>query len=1250
MKWVTATDLNNWATTVGARYALSELVSSLVRATARNQAAFRFPTGDSAQLPGYDGLLEAEECLPYIPGGLSVWEFGTSEDARAKANKDYRKRTESPGAIRPEATAFVFVTPRSFPESRQWEQGRLSEGKWRGVKLIDGVALEDWLERCPAVALSFAQAIGKLPQAGVQDVAEFWAHYAGRTNPPLTEEVLLAGRSDQGRALLESLSSGTEQAVVIRADSRDEALAFALAVLRKAPQDLAEYLNSRTVVVEDTNTARLLAHSGHLILGLQSVSAQISSALLQGGNIVIVPQGNDASRQRATLTLSRPTRYEFAEALTTMGLDQERAERLARECGRSVTVLQRRIAAIDYPDPDWVRDGNAQQILIPALLAGSWDAKSDADRKILERLSRLAYEDFDRGLRAYVNIESPPIECIGNVWTLVAPVDSFALLVRFAVQQDLELLRAAAIEVFSEIDPRLDMPPKERPYAAIHGKTMKHSTWLREGMAGTLLLISVLGEHLDFLAAAGAQAYVNELIAALPELQNNYRLLASLEAQLPLLMEAAPDPLLNALEHLLEGDGQAIAGIFQESDLLWPSSIHTHLLWALEVLAWDPGYLNRVTLILGKLARLDPGGRLLSRPINSLRAIYLPWLPSTNAPLVARMRTLDRLIAAEPEVGWKLLVGLLPKHSDMADHPVHTPRWREFGASEKEVLTQVILESSYDAIVSRAIDSLGFDAERWKAILNDMGQFTEDERARVYEELLEFARHAPAEHKAVVWEELRTLLREHRRFSSATWALPAQDLDRLGQVLEELTPEDLVQQSLWLFEQYHPDVPIEEGEDDFEAANRFRAQALARIISAEGSQGVLRLARKSRFPAMVGATAGAILETGPLDDLLDQAWLEDQKLKEFATGLAARASSIRGAEWVRHVVSRATGEQWEPERIVAVLLGFSDERATWNIVESFSFEVERMYWERRNDWPRNTSREDLEFVAVKYAELGRAMQALDTLFDRIKSLSSRSLIALLDKALVEVNAREELPQSFGWLRDTFKELSRRNDIDFMDLARREYQWLPLLEHHGDVAALHKLLQESPEFFVEAICDVYRAHSEPKRDEEISEVKRARAQNSYRLLRSWKSLPGSQAGEILESGVLREWILKVRSLAAELDRATVADIHIGQLLAYAPSDTADGAWPHRIIRDVLEELDAPDIEQGIRTEQFNKRGASRKAVFEGGDQERALASQVRSWAAICSAWPRTRKLLEAIADSWERMAKGEDDRAELDKGR
>jgi hypothetical protein len=87
MQWVTAPQLAYWAeTTLASRHDLSRLVADLVRASAKNIAAYRFPTGDSSELPGYDGTLEAERVPPYVPGGKSVWEFGTGDDPQEKAS------------------------------------------------------------------------------------------------------------------------------------------------------------------------------------------------------------------------------------------------------------------------------------------------------------------------------------------------------------------------------------------------------------------------------------------------------------------------------------------------------------------------------------------------------------------------------------------------------------------------------------------------------------------------------------------------------------------------------------------------------------------------------------------------------------------------------------------------------------------------------------------------------------------------------------------------------------------------------------------------------------------------------------------------------------------------------------------------------------------------------------------------------------------------------------------------------------
>jgi hypothetical protein len=99
----------------------------LVRASAKNIAAYRFPTGDSSELPGYDGILEAEAVPPWVPGGKSVWEFGTGDDPQDKATSDFNKRKKNPDVdVVPAETTFVFVTARVWhDESRaRWIEAR----------------------------------------------------------------------------------------------------------------------------------------------------------------------------------------------------------------------------------------------------------------------------------------------------------------------------------------------------------------------------------------------------------------------------------------------------------------------------------------------------------------------------------------------------------------------------------------------------------------------------------------------------------------------------------------------------------------------------------------------------------------------------------------------------------------------------------------------------------------------------------------------------------------------------------------------------------------------------------------------------------------------------------------------------------------------------------------------------------------------------------------------------------------------
>jgi hypothetical protein len=385
MKWMEARHLTSWAERIDARIRLSEIIAKLVRASAAGISAFRFPTGDSAQIPGYDGLLTAipaEVYREFLPEGDSVWEFGTTTDYYTKANEDYTKRTESGDSVNISQTTFVFVTPhvwsRNNPTLPEWVAQKRGEQRWKDVRVLDAVGLENWLELCPGVAGTVAREIvGTLPITGALSTDEFWKEYSSQFQPSLREDVLLAGRKEQSQSMIQMLM-GAGQVHRWQGDSLAEVLALMVASIRKSEPEARKFLEARTLLIESKDAARQLAGSSHLIFAVKGEAVDLAG-MLSENHPVIVPLGRDSLRSADATRLKRPSTFEMAEALKTMGFTEEQSQRTARECDRSVTILARRIPSAVAKLPSWHQD----QALVPALLAGAWDSASSADRAVV---------------------------------------------------------------------------------------------------------------------------------------------------------------------------------------------------------------------------------------------------------------------------------------------------------------------------------------------------------------------------------------------------------------------------------------------------------------------------------------------------------------------------------------------------------------------------------------------------------------------------------------------------------------------------------------------------------------------------------------------------------------------------------------------------------------------------------------------------------------------------------------------------
>ena len=247
----------------------------------------------------------------------------------------------------------------------------------------------------------------------------------------------------------------------------------------------------------------------------------------------------------------------------------------------------------------------------------------------------------------------------------------------------------------------------------------------------------------------------------------------------------------------------------------------------------------------------------------------------------------------------------------------------------------------------------------------------------------------------------------------------------------------------------------------------------------------------------------------------------------------------------------------------------------------------------------------------------------------------------------------DLTSLFGYL-NARADRSLRSEI-----AQLEWAYLPALGFEPELGAIQEALSENPSFFVQLLEVVYYPKGEKAEEDtgskaaddsgldaqEESASRTMLAENAYRLLGAFDRLPGRNEDEIVDGDVLKWWVFKVLELGQGLNRRGPAEIHVGQVLATAPSD-ADGTWPCKPVRDLLELLQNSNVESGLQTAVLNRRGATTRAVDEGGVQEKELVEKYRRMAErVADGSPRTAVILRSLATSYEADARREERSAE-----
>lgn len=1253
IRFIDATDLGQWADRRDGQASMPTLIGKLVRAAHGPGVDIRFPSDEGVQQAGWDGITKSDQGSRYVPAGIAGWEIGTQRDDIAdKASKDFEKRTTTRSEIYPPDSTFIFVTPRHWPKREQWAQDKRARNTWNDVRAYDATDLVHWIELYPAVGQWLATLIGKRP-TGVRQLEEVWLEWSLATQWPLSQDLILADRDDDAIAVLQWLRSRAAL-LALQAESAEEAAAFAFAAVMQLPQDAAQHYLTRCLVATSAEAARMLADSVTAsIIVLLDPEPGLAGRLAQKGHHVLLAYGANTDRRGEYRRLARPSRAAIERALHEVGIAEPRAKTLARDSSRSLAILRRLIPAAPGRLPRWAED-KPPRGLVAALLAGGWDEGSNADKQALARLANIPYDEIAADIAPLASSLDGPLRKVGSAWKVASPHDAWSLLAKHLSPSDLERFDAVALAVLGAHDPRFDMDPEERWMAATKDVRPQYSGYLRHGLGQVLILLSLFSELAPNISHAKRRAehVVRRLLNGAP--RDRWW---SLSRDFQLLAEAAPSVFLDAIDDSLNRNDQPIRSLFGADGGPFGGEHLSDLLWALESLAWSPANLGRVAEVLARLDTIDPGGRFMNRPGNSLAKIFILWLPQTYATLDERLRVVDHLRKSEPAATWKLLIAMLPSgHGSITPSP--HPLWRDYSPEKQETVTYGLIGKGAEAVSARLLDDVGTNPKRWQAILKHINQLAPGPKPAIQRLAETEPRIRAAGERQELWETLRDVLHHHRQFPDANWSLDADDLDALEAIYERFAPADAVEKIAWLFSPGArlPDPGVEGWQSEQSKITSVRQSALADLLKRRGIDGVFALARTVELAGYVGGTLTELkIDEDLRDRVLERALKSDNsRERDLAHGLIYSYFPQGKEAWARALLKRAATAHWGQTAVIDILRALPVTRWTWQQAHEAGADIEAEYWKHTPPLWMDGDVDDVVFMADKLIDAGRAREALHFVGHHLpKSLPSALLVRVLDETLRQPwDAKRDdhnEPTMFRYHVARLLKAIDESGVSENELLRLEWAYLPVLEHSERPAkVLIKALSERPCFFIEVLSALFRpsensgitepAPADPERASAI-------ASHAFDLLRLWDRVPGTKPDGQIDGRSLEDWVKEARKLAAAVGRGDIADQKIGEVLSASPLGS-DGVWPAIPVRDIIEITRSKHLETGFEIGLCNRRGATTRLPTDGGAQERDLVERYRGYAkATALEWPRTSAALEHIARRYEEDARWHDDNAE-----
>ena len=570
--------------------------------------------------------------------------------------------------------------------------------------------------------------------------------------------------------------------------------------------------------------------------------------------------------------------------------------------------------------------------------------------------------------------------------------------------------------------------------------------------------------------------------------------------------------------------------------------------------------------------------------------------------------------------------------------------------------------ASYDYLIEAAILLAGTDPGRLAGLIKEFAKPLSESQRNLIVDHIKVNLPLIIDDENCLYKEIRTTIGQHEELSSAPWALPAEQLEGLKEILAATAPVGDIASRLWLFEEAYPKYPgmmsyrdhsIEERDNDLLEK---RKEVLNEILKDISLQELLSYIPARDNKGLIGETLAYILNKDPDIKLLletTELHLDNTDFDRDLYMFFRRYSAIIGADKLLPLILKLLSVSFSDQATAKILTFLEFNNELIDFVKTQNAAVKEQFWQTVSAYPGYLSPENKLYVLAQLTYYQRHYAALDTAFRIRNELSSELLYEILKNAVTKKSVDHgriqnyEVNQLFAVL-DHFKDLSKEK---FFEL---EWLYMPVLtslDNKRRPVNLHREMMNNPLAFMEILIHVSLPASEALKDEEFKlndqdkEWYKFKVRQCYKLISTCNQVPGADESGLINYSFFQNWIIATRKLAAEAERSEIADAFIGQILARHPLD--EKGLPVKEIRDLIEGINTASLKNNFSASLFNDEGPTKKGVFDGGDDERIKADEYnQKRETLVNLWPSTSAIFQGLSDSYSFSALQADNRATL----